>query len=519
MNQFARTFAAAAVAVASILSLPALAQGTLKVRPFGDLKTIDPMVTSDYMVRNHGYMVYDTLFAQDEKGAIKPQMVESFTTSPDGLSWTFVLRDGLKFHDGAAVTAADVVASLKRWGQLDGLGQQLTAHTAALEATDAKTITLTLKDRWGLVLDALGKPSSMVPFIMPERLAKTPSGEAVKDPTGSGPFMMKRDEWSPGSKVVYVKAPTYLPRQDPPNGLAGGKVARFDRVEWVVIPDAQTALNALQAGEIDIFEEIPPDMMTLLKDNAKVGIAKLSALQGVMRLNQAISPFNNVKLRQAILNLVDQQQALNAYVEDKSLYTNCPSFYMCDSPYFTDAGWPKPDAAKAKQLVKESGYDGSPIVLLDATETALHPQTLVVAQAMRDIGLNVDYQAMDWPTLSTRRASKKPLAEGGWSAFMSGPASPDMFEPVGHLALRSNCEKAWFGWPCDDEIEKLRAEFTMIPDLAGRAANARAVQLRAIETVPYVPVGQFFLVRGYQKNLSGLLSVGLPVYWSVGRTK
>ena len=138
--------------------------------------------------------------------------------------------------------------------------------------------------------------------------------------------------------------------------------------------------------------------------------------------------------------------------------------------YFTDAGWPKPDAAKAKQLVKESGYDGSPIVLLDATETALHPQTLVVAQAMRDIGLNVEYQAMDWPTLSTRRANKNPIAQGGWSAFMSGPAAPDMFEPVGHLALRSNCEKAWFGWPCDEAIEKLRAEFTMIPDLEGRKA-------------------------------------------------
>ena len=476
MNRSLGVIVAAALAVTAV---PASAQTTLKVRPFGDLKTIDPMVTSDYMVRNHGYMIYDTLFAQDEKGAIKPQMVQSFTTAPDGLTWTFVLRDDLKFHDGAAVTAADVVASLKRWGQLDGLGQQLTAHTASLEAVDAKTVKLTLKDRWGLVLEALGKPSSMVPFIMPERIAKTPTNEAVKDPIGSGPFMMKRDEWSPGSKVVYVKAPTYVPRKDPPSGLAGGKVANVDRVEWVIIPDAQTALNALQAGEIDIFEEIPPDMMTLLKGNAKVGIARLAALQGVMRFNQAIPPFNNAKLRQAILHLVDQEQTLRAYVDDASLYTNCPSFYMCDSPYFTDAGWPKPDAAKAKQLVKESGYDGSPIVLLDATETALHPQTLVVAQAMRDIGLKVDYQAMDWPTLSTRRASKNPIAQGGWSAFMSGPAAPDMFEPVGHLALRSNCEKAWFGWPCDEAIEKLRAEFTMIPDLEGRKANARAVQLRA----------------------------------------
>ncbi|CAH1673195.1 MAG: hypothetical protein KF818_30645 [Chelatococcus sp.] len=188
---------------------------------------------------------------------------------------------------------------------------------------------------------------------------------------------------------------------------------------------------------------------------------------------------------------------------------------MCDSPYFTKAGWPKPDVEKAKQLVKESGYDGTPIVLLDATETALHPASLVVAQAMRDIGLKVDYQAMDWGTLSSRRTSKNPVGQGGWSLFLSGPAAPDMSEPVGHMALRSNCEKAWFGWPCDEEIEKLRADFTTAPDFAARKAIAEKIQLRAVETVPYVPVGQFYLVRGVRKNVDGLLAAGVPVYWNV----
>ncbi|QCI65894.1 ABC transporter substrate-binding protein [Phreatobacter stygius] len=511
--------AAVGLLASSMAALPALAQSVLRVRPFGDLKTIDPMVTSDYMVRNHAYMVYDTLFAQDEHGAIKPQMVDRFTTSADGLTWTFVLRDGLKFHDGAAVTSADVVASLKRWGERDGLGQQLLAHTASLTATDPKTITLVLKDRWGLVLDALGKPSSMLPVIMPERLAQTPSNQPITDPTGSGPFMMVRAEWSPGAKIVYIRAPTYVPRAEPPSGLAGAKRANVDRVEWLVIPDAQTALNALQAGEIDIFEEMPPDMLSLVKNNPRIAVARLSALQGVMRFNQLQPPFNNPKLRQAILRLVDQEQTLRAYVDDKSLYTNCPSFYMCDSPYFTNAGWRGPDVAAARQMVRDSGYDGTKIVVLDATETALSPATQVVAQAMREIGLNVDYQAMDWGTLSSRRTSKNPVGQGGWSVFMSGPASPDMAEPVGHLALRSNCDAAWFGWPCDEAIEKLRAAFTMVPDLEGRRAIARQIQERALETVPYVPVGQFWLVRAHQASLTGLIAAGLPVYWNVGKPR
>jgi peptide/nickel transport system substrate-binding protein len=510
---------ASAVAALALAPLQAMAQSVLKVRPFGDLRTLDPMTTSDYMVRNHAYMVYDMLFAQDAAGLIKPQMVETYTTSTDGLTWAFVLRDGLKFHDGTSVTAEDVVASLKRWGERDGLGQQLLANTASLTATDAKTVTLALKGPWGLVLEALGKPSSILPVIMPARIAATPSNQNITDATGSGPFMLVKEQWSPGAKIVYAKAPTYLPRKEAPDGLAGGKVANVDRVEWQIMPDAQTALNALQAGEIDIFEEMPPDMISLVKGNARIKIAKLSALQGVFRMNQAQPPFDNQKLRQAVLQLVDQELTLRAYVDDKALYTNCPSFYMCDSPYFTNAAWPKTDVAAAKKLVADSGYKGEKIVILDATETALSPHTLVVAQTLRDIGLNVDYQAMDWGTLSSRRTSKNPVGQGGWSAFLSGPAAPDMSEPLGHLALRSNCDKAWFGWPCDEAIEKLRASFTAAPDLEGRKAIARQIQERAVETVPYVPVGQFWLVRGHQANLTGLLTPGIPVYWGVGKPR
>lgn len=520
MTGFRRPLALASVAMTLALApLQATAQSVLKVRPFGDLRTLDPMTTSDYMVRNHGYMVYDMLFAQDSAGLIKPQMVDTYTTSPDGMTWVFVLRDGLKFHDNQPVTADDVVASLKRWGERDGLGQQLFANTASLTATDAKTVTLVLKQRWGLVLDALGKPSSMLPVIMPARIAATPSNQNITDATGSGPFMLVKEQWSPGAKIVYAKAPTYVPRKEAADGLAGGKVANVDRVEWQIMPDAQTALNALQAGEIDIFEEMPPDMIPLAKGNARIKIAKLSALQGVFRMNQSQPPFDNQKLRQAILHLVDQELTLRAYVDDKALYTNCPSFYMCDSPYFTNAAWPKPDVAAAKKLVAESGYKGEKIVILDATETALSPHTLVVAQTMRDIGLNVDYQAMDWGTLSSRRTSKNPVGQGGWSAFLSGPAAPDMSEPVGHLALRSNCDKAWFGWPCDETIEKLRASFTSAPDLDGRKAIARQIQERAVETVPYVPVGQFWLVRGHQASLTGLLTPGVPVYWGVAKPR
>jgi peptide/nickel transport system substrate-binding protein len=506
---------AATVLVAAIAS--AQAQSVLRVRPFGDLKGIDPITNSDYMARNHGYMVYDTLFALDEKLQMKPQMLQGHTVSADGLVYTFTLRDGLKFHDGAPVTAADVVASLKRWGERDGLGQQLTARTAELVAVDAKTTRLTMKEPWGLVLDALGKPSSNVPFIMPERIAKTPATTNITDPIGSGPFIMKKDEWVPGSKIVYVKNAAYVPRAEEPSGLAGGKRANVDRVEWLNMPDAQTAANAVQAGELDIFEEVPADMLKNLgsKPNVKLAAQDSLGVQAVFRMNSTQPPFDNPKVRAAVLAAVDQEMFLRAAVDDPKLYKVCPSFYMCTSPYYTNAGWPKPDMAKAKQLLKDSGYKGEPVVVLHGNEGLTNVLSLVAEQMMRDMGMKVDAQNMDWGTLTARRTSKNPPASGGWSLFISAPTGADMMDPLGHLGLRSNCEKAWFGWPCDEQVEKLRTSFAIVAETAKRADIAKAVQLRALETLPYVPLGQMYLVRAHSAKLSGILNAAVPVYWNI----
>ena len=510
---------AGAVALMTAASA-AQAETVLRVRPFGDLKQVDPVITSDYMVRNHGYMVYDTLFALDQDLNVKPQMVEDFSVSDDRKTYRFTLRNGLVFHNGAPVTAADVVASLNRWGERDGLGQQLKALTARLEATDAKTVVLTLTQPWGLVLEALGKPSSNVPFIMPAAIAATPANTAITDPTGSGPFIMKRDEWVPGSKVVYVRNPNYVPRADAPSGLAGAKLAKVDRVEWRYIPDAQTALNALKAGEIDILEEVPPDFLPTLKSDSNIRTRPQDSLgmQMVFRMNTLQPPFNNPKIRQAMRYMIDQEMFARAYVSDPTLYKNCPSFYMCTSPYFSDTGWVKPDLAKAKQLIAESGYDGTPVVVLHATESGpTNTFSLVAEQLMREVGLKVEPQSMDWGTLVGRRASKEPVGKGGWSLFMSGPTGADMMEPAGHLGLRANCDKAWFGWPCDEEIEKMRAAFALETDGAKKADLARRIQLRAVEVVPYWPAAQLHLIRALRTNVDGVLNAAIPVYWNIAK--
>ena len=167
-------------------------------------------------------MVYDTLFALDSKLAPKPQMVERWTTSPDGLVWDFTLREGLRFHDGAAVTSADVIASLKRWAVRDGLGQQLMGLATGIEPTAPNAFRITLRAPFGLLLQALAKPSGQPAFIMPARVAETPAATPITDPTGSGPFTLRREDWRAGDRVTYRRNPGYVPRAEPPDGLAGG---------------------------------------------------------------------------------------------------------------------------------------------------------------------------------------------------------------------------------------------------------------------------------------------------------
>src|SRR5688572_11804556 len=385
-------------------------QKTLKFIAQADLRILDPISTTAYITRNHGYMVYDTLFAMDEKFQIKPQMVDKYEVSKDQLTWTFTLRPGLKFHDGAPVRSADCIASIDRWSKRDALGQKLAEATASWAAVNDTTFRLTLKKPFALVLDALGKPSSNVPFIMPERIAKGDPFKNIDDPTGSGPFRMVKAEWVPGNKVVYVKNTDYVPRKEPPSWASGGKVVKVDRVEWIYIPDSATAAAALNAGEADLWEQMPPDLIPLLTRNKQVTVKNIDPLgsMGMIRFNFLHPPFNNEKLRRAVLYAVDQNDYVIGIAGDPKNGKPCYSYFTCGTPLASDiAAEPlkgKRDLEKAKQLVKEAGYKGEKVVIIDATDQPIvHSQSLLTLENLKKIGINAEIQAGDWGTLITRR--------------------------------------------------------------------------------------------------------------------
>jgi peptide/nickel transport system substrate-binding protein len=518
-----RAFVAGSVAAAVTARAPFVhAQkkgGTLRFVPHADLKILDPIWTTAYITRNHGYMIFDTLFALDGDLKIKPQMIDKHTASKDSMKWSFTLRDGLKFHDGQPVTAEDCVASIKRWGAKDALARLMMASIAKMAPVDKKTFTIDLETPFGLVLDALGKPSASPCFIMPARLAATDPNEQVKEVIGSGPFKFVKDEWQPGNRVVYVKNADYVPRNEKPSGAAGGKRPLVDRVEWRYIPDAATANAALEAGEVEYWENVPLDFAPRLEKNPdlRIYITDPRGSQGILRPNHLQPPFNNKTARQALLYAVDQQKYMQAVIGNPKYYKACPSLFMCGGlPYETAVGAPKPDLERAKRLLKEGGYDGRPIVVMDPTDTPYaHGPALVTAEVLRSLGATVDLQAMDWSTMVQRRAKKEPPAQGGWNIFHTWSTSFDTMTPAVSSVVGGGGEKAWFGWPTSEPIEKLRTQFTREADAAKRKAIADEVQKIAYDEVLYVPWGQFVVPGAFRKNVQGLLEFGATLLWNI----
>jgi peptide/nickel transport system substrate-binding protein len=526
MTRNPRWFAAVAliaVAAGPWAGTAAFAQGkVLKFIPQADLRILDPIATTAYITRNHGYMVYDTLFAINDKFEVKPQMVGKHEVSKDGLTYTFTLRDGLKFHDGAPVKSADCIASIERWAKRDALGQKLAEATESWKAVDDKTFTLKLKTPFPLTLDALAKPSSNVPFIMPERIAKTDAFKNLDDPIGSGPFKMVKAEWVPGNKVVYVKNTDYVPRKEAPSWASGGKVAKVDRVEWIYIPDSATAAAALNAGEADIWEQVPPDLIPLLSKNKQITVKNNDPLgsMGMIRFNFLHPPFNNEKLRRAVLYAVDQKDYVIGIAGDPKNGKPCYSYFTCGTPLSSEiAAEPlkgKRDLAKAAQLVKESGYKGEKVVIIDATDQPIvHSQSLLTLENLKKIGINAEIQAGDWGTLITRRAVKEPNDKGGWNIFHTWLVGPDMVNPAVNFPIRGTGEKAWFGWPSDPKMEELREAWFKAKTPAESKAAADAVQKRAFEFVPIIPTGQFILPTAFRSNITGLIIAPINLLWNV----
>jgi peptide/nickel transport system substrate-binding protein len=509
--------------LAVFATVPAQAQTkVLRVVPHADLTQLDPVFASVVITREYGLLVYEELFAWDSKLRPRPQMVDSWTTSPDGLTWRFTLRDGLKFHDGQAVTTADVVPSLQRWMARDLVGAKVRAVLASIDPVDSRTFELKLDKPYPNLLFALGSAIGQIPVIMRAKDLQGDPSKPVTTSIGSGPFRFNAGARISGAITVFDRNPDYVPRAEPADGLSGARLAKVDRIEWRVIPDAATAAAALQNGEVDIWEQPALDLVPLLSQKPDVRIQRLTDLsnQTMLRPNSLFPPFNNPKARLALAYIVNQADVMAAGFGDERFWKPCNAYFICGGPYGTEAGTEdfKPDIAKAKSLLAEAGYHGETLVFPSTHEIAwIGHMAEVVADEMKQAGMNVDIVWADWGTTAARQMNQNPPSAGGWNMFVTGASGPTMHHPLTNLGTNMSCDRKNFaGWPCDEHAEALRQAFLDAGE-ADRPAALDKLHRYLAQVQPYRVLGQYDQPVALRANVTGLLSSPVIVYWDIDK--
>ncbi|RWN48099.1 ABC transporter substrate-binding protein [Mesorhizobium sp.] len=521
--------AGTALSIPSVLraQTPSAGARTVHMVKPTDLRVFDPIWTATNITADHGAAIYDTLFSFDSKFMPQPQMVGKWGVSDDKKTYTFELRDGLGWHDGTPVTAADCVASLRRWGQVAPGGQLIMAHASDISNKDDKTFTIALKEPLGLLVDLLADLTPPCLFIMREKDANRPATQQVTSTVGSGPFKFNEALSKPGASYTYDRNEKYVSRKEPSDGLAGGKIVNVDRVIWDVIADQQTALAALQAGEVDYFETPPADLYSLVESdpNLELQILDRAGWDAVVRMNFLQPPFNNVKARQAILHLIDQEAFMRFMAPDPKYSSTVTSIFGNTSPYSNDENttWYKKggNPEKANQLFKEAGYAGEKIVILDPTDWHEGDSaSQLLAAALQKIGVNAELAPMDWGALSTRRANKGPVEEGGWNVFITTESDYSLGNPLTDPFLAANGDQAWYGWPKNDEYEAVRGKWANVESLEERKALARKMQGIWWDFVGDVRLGKYVSPIARRKTLTGL--IGMPQIvpmWSIHKAE
>ncbi|MCX7372645.1 MAG: ABC transporter substrate-binding protein [Alphaproteobacteria bacterium] len=513
--------ASAAVAAPAVAQAPRL----LRFVPQANLTSLDPIWTTANITRNHAYMVFDTLYGLDAQFNARPQMAEGHAIEDDGKRITITLRSGLRWHDGEPVRAQDCVVSLRRWMRRNPSGQQLERQLEEMAALDDRRFVLRLRRPFPLLFAALASPVNPVAFMMPERLASTDPFQQIREAIGSGPYRFNAREYNSGSLVVYERFADYAPAPNGPTSFtAGPKVAHFDRVEWRIITDAATSAGALQTGEIDWFEQPPPEILQLLRRNRNIHQEPIDPLPltGILRFNFLHGPFDRKEMRQALLPAVNQTDYMSAIVgTDPALIRTGVGMFTPGTPLANDAGLgpltgPR-SLDRARDMLRAAGYTNQTIRLIGPTDIlAPSAMTQVAGDMFRRLGVNLDFVLTDWGTVVQRRASREPIERGGWNVFLTAFSSTDFMDPAGHFPLRGNGLNSWPGWPTIPRLEELRDAWFDAPDLPAQQSIAREMQTTAMDELPFIPVGAYMSVTAHRNNLRDRVP-GFAMFWNIRR--
>lgn len=485
----------------------ALAQstgGTLRVAINSDPSNLDPHRSTAFITRVVLGSVVEGLFNLDESYQPIPELATGFEVSDDRLTYTIGLRDDVVFHDGSSMTSADVVASLNRWMALSTPGRSLSPSITSFEALDDYTVQFTFSEPIGALLISALAFSYQAPAIMPAAFVEgLDEAEVIRQPIGTGPFKIASIQ--SGNQVRLERHEAYASRDEAPIGMGGGKTAYLDAVVLFVTPEAAVRASGLEAGDFDFALNLPTDGFPRFAANPNLTL--YTPYQGSldMALNSREGMFTDHRLRQAFVAALDMDAMMLAAFGDPALYRIDGGLWPQETTWWSDAGtdtYNQKDIERARALVEEAGYDGSPIRWLTTRENqGYYEHAVVASQLLQQAGFVVELEVVDFATILSRRRDASV-----WDVFQTGfSIQPD---PTQYLVFDCNWPAFW----CDEEKDRLLGELRIDRDFDERYAVWEELQSYYWEFHPAVKIGDYFNLYGSSTRVNGYASLN-QVFW------
>jgi len=489
------------LALAGLLALVALgpaaaetprAGGVLKAAIVGEPPTLDAHLTTAVMTYNIMWHVYETLYTLDRNFEPIPLLAEGHVMSDEGRRYTIKVRRGVRFHDGTELTAADVAASLARWGRLHTVGKAVWKHVEALEARDPLTVVFHLKAPMGSLLYGL---ASTFAAIYPKAIVDAAGDGPVKTVIGTGPFRFV--EHKPDHHIRLARFKDYAARAEPPNGFGGRRTAHLDEILFVPTPDVSVRTAGLETGDYHIADQIKQDQYERLLrvPGLELSIVRFGFWPAAV-LNHKQGPMTDKRLRQAFLARLDVEPIMAAAIGHKEFYRLDGSIFQRELPWHSTVGlegYNQRNRDKARRLLKEAGYAGQPVRWMTTQEyDYMYKAALVARQQLEDVGFKIDLQVVDWATL-VQRHGKPEL----WDVFSTG--HPVSFDPALFAALQCDWPGSW----CHEEKDRLMVELARESDVKKRKRIIDRIQAIFYEDVGRIKFGDAFLFRAARKELRG----------------
>ncbi|MDQ8731118.1 ABC transporter substrate-binding protein [Bradyrhizobium sp. LHD-71] len=397
-----KTIVLAAVLALSIVSSAAAQKsgGTLTFALNSDIRSLELGINRDANTDTVIQILFEGLVAHRADLSVGPALAQSWAVSDDGKTYTFKLRDGARFHNGAPVTSAEVkwtwdrLMSQTGWACKRNFDGGAGLKVLGVEAPDPATVVYTLEAPQAIFLKQLANVQCHVLVAHPSSAG--PDGKWVS-PVGSGPYKLK--EWKRGELITLERHDGYKPSAEKRDGYAGGRMAYADLVVFRVIPDASAAEAALLTGAIDILPAVEPARVDDLKTRGMTVQSTPGLNWGPLLIQTQDPLMSNVKIRRAMAHAIDLDQIAAARTD--GLATGNPSVVSESSIYFDKQflAWPKFDPARAAALLKEAGYAGQVIKLqTNKRYTGMYERSVIAQAMLTAAGFKVELEMLDWAT-------------------------------------------------------------------------------------------------------------------------